>query len=583
MKKFITLAVLVAIGSHSAFGFVLRRTSGGNPRRWDLITVPGSVHTNVVNPNTHAVRYFLASDAWSATNTVAELNALRATFAQWQSVSGTYLKFEDAGTVAPGVDVNTSDNQNVLFWAKNSTVVGGGLDDISGALGVTYTSTFASGTIAESDIVFNGVEYDWFTDFNGTNDPNQFVESTALHEIGHFIGLAHSPVGSATMLWVGNDGVDNQAGLSSDDIAGARFLYVATNQVNARATLKGTVTKGGVGILGASIFLEDNVTNIIAGTVSRTGGVYEFNAVPAGTYQVRVSPLDSSSASQWLVSGPDISPEFNAADSTFLSTNAGSVTLSAGVTNTLNLSVINASPAFRITHIRFPTSNAGSYSWASLPASLRPGQTNITIGVASPNLPTSAATLTITGDGLTLAGPTFLANAFSSGLNFISTRVTVATNATPGMRTFIVQQGTNVAYANGFVEILPLVPDYNFDGLDDRFQRQWFPLFTATNAAPTADPDGDGFPNSSENIAGTNPTNAASLLKIDSIKQDITGATVTWRSVVGKSYQLGFRSPITASGWTPVGVPVMATGITTSKLDPNGTSTNRFYRVQVLP
>ena len=40
-----------------------------------------SVDTNVVNPNTKAIRYFLASDAYSTTNTAAELNALRASFA----------------------------------------------------------------------------------------------------------------------------------------------------------------------------------------------------------------------------------------------------------------------------------------------------------------------------------------------------------------------------------------------------------------------------------------------------------------------------------------------------------------------
>jgi hypothetical protein len=582
MKKTIFCIVLVALSVLPTFGFVQSRTSG-NPRHWDLVTLPVSVHTNVVNRNTRAIRYFLASDAWSATNTAAELNALRASFAQWQAVSGTILKFEDAGTVAPPVDVNTSDNRNILYWTKSSTIVNGGTSDISGALGVTFSSFFADGTFAEADIVFNGVLYDWFTDFSSTNDPNQFVESTALHEMGHFIGLAHSPVGSATMLYVGYQGVDNQAGLSSDEIAGARFIYGATNQVNARATLKGQITKGGVGILGAAIFVEDSATNIIAGTVSRAGGTYEMNALPPGNYQVRVSPLDPTTATYWLVSGPDISSEFNSADVNFLPTTPSSVTLSAGVTNTLNVAVVSGTPAFRITHIRFPTASPGSYSWASLPTTLRLGQNNITIGVGSPNLPTSVATFAISGNGLTIGAPTYLANAFGSGLNFISAVVSVSTNATPGMRTFTVTQAGNVAQANGFVEILPSVPDYNFDGLDDTFQRKWFPLFTATNAAPAADPDGDAFPNSSENIAGTNPTNAASLLKIDSITNNASGATVTWRSVPGKNYQLLFRSPITNATWTAVGAPVIAAGATASKLDPATVTSNRFYRVQVLP
>jgi hypothetical protein len=214
---------------------------------------------------------------------------------------------------------------------------------------------------------------------------------------------------------------------------------------------------------------------------------------------------------------------------------------------------------------------------------LRLGEANYYVGVASADLPTSGATLTVTGDGLTQGPVSFDPDNFGTGLNFISTEISVATNATPGMRTFIVQQGTNVAYANGFLEILPAVPDFNFDGLDDTFQRKYFPLFTVSNAAPAADPDGDGFPNSSEQIAGTNPTNAASLVKIDSVSHDASGTTVTWRSVVGKSYQLYSRAVVGVGTWNPVGIPVPALSTTTQKLDTTGTTGNRFYRVQVLP
>jgi hypothetical protein len=72
------------------------------------------------------------------------------------------------------------------------------------------------------------------------------------------------------------------------------------------------------------------------------------------------------------------------------------------------------------------------------------------------------------------------------------------------------------------------------------------------------------------------------LLKIDSITQDVTGARVAWRTVPGKTYQLMWRSPVQAGGWTAVGAPVLASTDTTNRLDPAGTTTNRFYRVQVL-
>ncbi len=579
-----------ALGSCAILGFAVRGdafvpllVSSGAQKHWDLVTVPDLIATNVVNPNTRAIRFFLASDGWSSSNTAAELNALRAGFAQWQAVPGTILKFEDAGLAAPGIDVNNDDGTNALFWAKTSTIVNGGFSDISHALGVTFASSYDDGVIAEADIVFNGVEYDWFTDFTDTLNPGQYVESTALHEMGHFIGLNHSPLGAASIFYTGGSGIDSQAGLSTDDLCGVRFIYPQASQIGLRGTLRGQVTRGALAVLGAVVTAEDLAGTMIAGTLSRANGIYELSALPPGNYHVRVTPLDPLSASEALLTGPDISSEFNAAETRFLPTTNITVTLQAGVTNTLNFSVIDHEPPFRITSIRDATTNSGSYSWAPLPIRVRPGQSNITVGVVSSTLPTSNANLTITGDGLTQAAPTFLKNAFGTGLNFMSITLKISSNATPGLRSFVVQQGTNLAYANGFLDLLPTIPDYNFDGLDDNFQRRYFPLFTTSEAAPGADPDGDGFVNSAEYIAGTVPTNAASLLKIDQVVQNAGGANVTCRSVTGKRYQL-YTRPVVASGiWQTVGTPVPASGATVHLLDPAGTSGARFYRVEVLP
>ena len=565
-----------------AQGFVFSRTASGNIRHWQLLNPHPNVHTNVVNRSTRAIRYFLASDGYSSTNTAAELNAVRASFDQWQLIPGNHLRFEDAGTVAPGVDINTDDNTNVVFFAKSSTIVNGGLSDISGRLGLAFTSFFSDGALAEGDIVFNAVQNQWFTDFTSTNRTQNFIEGTALHEIGHFIGLAHSPIGGASMLFIGDKGVDTQAGLSSDEIAAARTSYPVASQIAALGALKGTVTKNGTAVLGAMVLLELS-GNVVAAAVSRADGSYELSALPPGGYQQRVTPLDPTSVPHTLVRGPDISNEFSGADTTFLPTTNSAVTLIAGVTNTLNLAVQNGTPSFRIGYIRAPSVNPNAFSWSPYPVALRPGTTNITLGLASPSLPTSGATLTISGDGLTVEAPTFNPNAFGTGLNFISVRVTVIPTATPGLRTIAVQQGANIAYANGYVEILPPNPDYDYDGLADTFQRQYFARFTLPQAEPLADPDGDSFINSSEFRAGTNPTNNTSFLKISSVSTTPLGATVTWNSVAGKRYQLYFKPFLIAPGWTAVAPPVTAVGPTAQQLDPANVSGTRFYRVEVLP
>ncbi|HUR44679.1 MAG TPA: matrixin family metalloprotease [Candidatus Saccharimonadales bacterium] len=588
MKSILSsIAVLLLLSVASAHAFVQNRLASGGGYHWDLTNLPVNVHTNIVNRNTKAVRYFLATDGYSSTNTQAELNAIRASFAQWQSISNTILKFEEGGPASPRNSINTADNTNVIFWAKSSTVVGPGAD-ISGALGVTFTTALQGGaldaTLKEADIVFNGVDDQWITDFNNPTSLSYFVEGTALHELGHFIGLDHSALGGGTMFAYSDTGVSPQAGLSSDEVLAAQYIYRTSNVNPQRSWLKGQVTRFGTNIIGAVVTVEDTNGLLQACSVTRTNG-YEVPLLLPGNYNVRVSPLDPNSSAEPLVSPQDISAsgDYNAAETNFLPGTNTLVTLTAGATNTLNLVVLPFAPAFRISLIRGVTTNPGSYSWSGLPASALQGQANITMGVGSRNLPTSGATLSVTGDGLSIGSTTFLANAFGSGENFISVTLSVSSNATPGLRSFIVQQGTNRAVANGFFEVLPLRPDYNFDGLDDYFQRQYFPLFTATNAAPSADPDGDGFNNLSEYIAGSNPTNGASYLKISKVQQNASGTTLTWAGAARKKYQVLSKPVISSGTFTPLSTVFNATGTNVQYLDSGATSGIKFYRVQAIP
>ncbi len=584
-RTFLTILALALLLDARTEAFDLNYNTSGNPAHWSFATPDTGINTNVFDRNTHAIRFYVASDAYSTTNTAAEINAVRNCFGQWQSVPNTIIKFEDAGLARANYDVNTADNSNVVYWAKSSTIVNGGHDNISGALGITFaTYSVPSNVIQQFDIVLNGVEKGWFTDFNDAGNPLFFVEGTLTHEIGHSLGAAHAAMGGATMLYAGTYGIGAQAALTVDEVAFARTVYPAANILSNLAGLKGTVTKNGAAVLGAVICLEGTNGILAASTVSLTNGSYRITGVPPGSYNVRVTPLDPSTASAWLIRGSDVqNPQLNNADTAFLPTTNSPVSLTAGTTNTLNLAVSNGTPAFRIALVRQPSSNPGAYSIGSLPCTLTAGQSNYTIGVFSDSLPTSGASVLVTGDGLTLGSPTYQPGTVYAGLNGISVSISVASNATPGLRSFLVQSGTNRAYANGFVKLLPAIPDYNFDSLDDRFQRRYFFPFTQTNAAPTADPDKDGFNNLAEYIAGTIPTNAASALKLQSISKAANGTTVTWQSISGKRYQLQGRTALPASTWQNVGSVVTAAGDTAQWLDASATNGQRFYRVQVLP
>lgn len=583
----LTLACLCVFAPAKMKAFVVNRDAANHSRHWSLATLDSRVSTNVVNPATRAIRYFLASDAYSTTNQVAELNALRAAFAQWQAIPGTILKFEDAGLVAPLNDVNNQDDRNTIFFKKGGTsyLVNGELDDIRGLLAYTYVSTFDDNTIAEADTVINAVDFTWFTDFNTTQSAGFFIEANMLHEIGHFLGLEHSPVGAATMFVRGLPGINTQAGLSRDEIAAALSLYPQAAVAAQLGLLQGRVTLNAAGVFGAVVTLEDAAGNVAAGTVTRRNGNYDLPALPPGNYFARATPLDPESGSSlaFAVRGSDISPDFAGAQTSFLPTTNQPMTLRAGAITTFDFAVASGTPRFRITWLRPPTDIVDLRAAIHAPATLNLGQSNFFVGVYSLDLPTSNAGFSVTGDGLTQGAPQFVPQAIS-GMNLISISINVASNATPGLRSLLVQQGTNLAYANGFLEILPTFPDFNFDGLDDRFQRKYFPLFTSPSAAPTADPDGDGFSNERELRSGSDPTNAASFFfKIVSAKLTGQGTLLNFETAVGKKYQLLRRDDLSSAPWQAIGVPAAATNDISQFLDTSLSGVMRFYRVQALP
>jgi hypothetical protein len=577
VKRFFAIFFAGWWSFQSGQAYVLNYNGLSSPQRWNF---PGNTApTNSLNRDTDAIRFYLASDGYSANTAAADLNAIRATFAQWQSVSNTIVKFEDAGLVPPQNNINISDGTNTVFFAKGSIING---EDISGVLGRTYVRYSApSNLILEADIMLNAYSRTWFADFGNASTTAHFIEAVCAHEMGHFLGLGHSPVGCASMSPRGPAGMaSTQMGLSSDEILAVQDLYAVTRTNSG--SIHGTVTKNGIGVLGAQVFFQDNITNDVAGVLTRSDGTYSVNLLPPGTYYVRVAPLDPNTASR-LVSGPEISPEFNSADTAFMPTTNITAVVIAGSTNVVNFAVENRTPPFRITHIRNPTTSSGSYSW-NIPGvgiQMVAGQSNYYVGVGAATFPSASASLAISGNGLTLGSPIYLT---VSGIKFMSVLIGVSSNATPGMRTITVRQyGTNVAHANAFLDIQSPAPDFNFDGLDDTFQREFFPLFTAASAGPNADPDGDGANNRHEYVADTNPTNAASVFKVQSLTRTNNTNTVRWTSIAGRRYQVSYRTNLAEGLWMNIGTAVTAAGPSTSVNDTSATNLFRTYRVQHVP
>jgi subtilisin family serine protease len=128
---------------------------------------------------------------------------------------------------------------------------------------------------------------------------------------------------------------------------------------------------------------------------------------------------------------------------------------------------------------------------------------------------------------------------------------------------------------------LARVVDTDANELPDWWEQNYFNQLTGI--AATGDPDGDGAGNLAEWIAGTNPTNAWSVLRLTS-NDTTNGLTLTWPGAEGRHYRLlsttnlllGFpelvRTNISATPPLNIETNLAAAG-----------SPNRFYRLQVEP
>ena len=121
------------------------------------------------------------------------------------------------------------------------------------------------------------------------------------------------------------------------------------------------------------------------------------------------------------------------------------------------------------------------------------------------------------------------------------------------------------------------------------WQMQYFHCTDCPSAAESADPDGDGQNNLAEFLAGTDPTNSVSVLRITSFSRESNNIRVTWTMGAGRTNALqvtsGTGGSYTTNNFADHFIVTNTVGSTTNFLDV-GAATNastRFYRVRLVP
>lgn len=246
------------------------------------------------------VRWFATDRGASGVSASAFQQTMARAFDTWQAVPTASITFQFVGFT--GSEPFDDDDVSVLGFQSHPE-----MERVLGATGFVIDTM--TGEIVESDIFFNSA-FSWSTAAAG--DPASFdLESVAVHEIGHFIGLGHSalgetevrPEGGRRVLGSGSvmfpiafgRGNTLDRNLQPDDIAGVSDLYPDNGFRERTGIARGRVVRDGTGVLGAHVVAFNPETgDLIGGFTLNTDGDFEFAGLNPGAHVIRVEPLDDA-------------------------------------------------------------------------------------------------------------------------------------------------------------------------------------------------------------------------------------------------------------------------------------------------
>ena len=345
-------------------------------------------------------------------------------FGAWTNVPDANIAFHDAGVGA--VAKSGQDNVNTVSMLD-------GLFKDQGFIAVTTNWYDTSGVMTEADIQID-------SSMVGTTYP---ALPTIEHEVGHFLGLDHSPVLSAVMYpYVCKN---SPTSLDSDDRIAIAAVYPKVDPTAAGATLTGRVTADGTGIFAAQVVAVNDHGEPVATSLTDSTGDFVLEGVPGGTYRVYAEPLDGP------VQPMNLDGVYRVAKVVSFATRfvAGAPMTVKNGSVYGNLVIDASGPPVRLNpkYVGLATSPSGSdFALTAATVGTKPGMT---------------VTLAIGGDGFTSGMTTFevlnpsvkRTSDFRYGANYVFATFQIAPDAPAGSSSILVTSGNDTAALTGALRI----------------------------------------------------------------------------------------------------------------------------------
>jgi hypothetical protein len=308
--------------------------------------------------------------------------------------------------------------------------------------------------LVDADVVFNPKDR-FATDgrFNA-----QDVQNILSHELGHALGLDHSPIPSATMWPYSNEGDTYGRSPSPDDLTGVRALYDLDTDPGSGAIAGQVLTTADAPVFGAHVTATDADGITRVGAITDWDGNFTIPSLPARSYRVHAVPLAGAMTPDNLggaFKGDSQHPVLRDFRATFAGGNASptTVTVSAGQTTALDPIRVEAQrPSLNPRHWSWTWNRTSPWKSGAVAVEIPAGRSAI-LGLMGEGMSlASARAVSFSGNDVTIDASGAFTDT-SNNSEWLSFPFSVRPGARPGARDLYIVRGQERVILSGVLEI----------------------------------------------------------------------------------------------------------------------------------